>query len=234
MTAIYKRELSSYFNSMIGYVFIAALVCFTGIYFMAYNLYSGLPDFSYALMSLMNILMFTIPILTMKSMAEERRSKTDQLLLTAPVSLTSVVMGKFFAMATVLAIPVVLAGFCPLIIAANGQAYLLSDYAALLAFFLMGCVFIAIGMFISSLTESQIIAAVGTFAVLLLLFLWEDLIGFLPSALSGVLSAFSFRTVFYNFAQYHVFDVGGLILYLSLTALFVFLTIQTLLRRRWN
>lgn len=74
MIAIYKRELSSYFNSMIGYVFIAALVCFTGIYFMAYNLYSGFPDFSYALMSLMNILMFTVPILTMRSMAEDRRA----------------------------------------------------------------------------------------------------------------------------------------------------------------
>ena len=234
MIAIYKRELSSYFNSMIGYVFIAALVCFTGIYFMAYNLYNGLPDFSYALMSLMNILMFTVPILTMRSIAEDRRGRTDQLLLTAPVPLWAVVLGKYLAMVTVLFVPVFLAAFCPLIIAANGEAHLVSDYASLLAFFLMGCVFLAIGMFISSLTESQIIAAVGTFAVLLLLFLWEDLIGFLPSALSGVLSAFSFRTVFYNFAQYHVFDVGGLILYLSLTALFVFLTIQTLLRRRWN
>ena len=159
MTAIYKRELSSYFNSMIGYVFIAVLVFFTGIYFMAYNLYSGLPQFSYTLYSLMTILMFAIPLLTMKSMAEERRSRTDQLLLTAPVSLTGVVMGKFLAMATIFLIPVALCAFCPLIIAMNGEARLLSDYAALLAFFLMGCVFIAIGMFLSSLTESQIIAA---------------------------------------------------------------------------
>ena len=234
MIAIYKRELSSYFNSMIGYVFIAALVCFTGIYFMAYNLYNGLPYFSYSLMSLMNILMFTVPILTMKSMAEERRGRTDQLLLTAPVPLWAVVLGKYLAMVTVLLIPVILCAFCPLIIAANGEAHLLSDYASLLAFFLMEYLLLAIGMFISSLTESQIIAAVGTFAVLLLLFLWEDLIGFLPSALSNVLSAFSFRTVFYNFAQYQVFDVSGLILYVSLSALFVFLTIQTLLRRRWN
>ena len=117
MTAIYKRELSSYFNSMIGYVFIAVLVFFTGIYFMAYNLYSGLPQFSYTLYSLMTILMFAIPLLTMKSMAEERRSRTDQLLLTAPVSLTGVVMGKFLAMATIFLIPVALCAFCPLIIA---------------------------------------------------------------------------------------------------------------------
>ena len=234
MSAIYKRELSSYFNSMIGYVFIAAMVFFNGIYFMAYNIYSGLPDFSYCLMSMMSILMFTVPILTMKAMAEERHSRTDQLLLTAPVPLWQVVLGKYLAMVTVFLIPVLLSAFCPLIIAASGEAHLLSDYATLLAFFLMGCVFIAVGMFLSSLTESQIIAAVGTFAVLLLFFLWEDLMSFLPGALSNVLSAFAFRTVFYNFAQYQVFDLSGLILYGSLAALFVFLTIQTLLRRRWN
>ena len=234
MTAIYKRELNSYFNSMIGYVFIAVLVFFTGIYFMAYNLYSGLPQFSYTLYSLMSILMFAIPLLTMKSMAEERRSRTDQLLLTAPVSLTGVVMGKFLAMATVFLIPVALCAFCPLIIAMNGEARLLSDYAALFAFFLMGCVFLAIGMFLSSLTESQIISAVSTFAVLLILYLWDDLTGFLPSALGDLLSAFSFTQTFYNFVQYSMFDLGGVVLYLSLAGLFVFLTIQGLQKRRWS
>lgn len=234
MCAIYKRELRSYFTSMTGYVFVAALVFFTGIYFMAYNIYNGYPRFSYALMSLMTILMFTIPILTMRSMAEDRRARTDQLLLTAPVSLSSVVMGKYLAMVTVFLVPVALAAFCPLIIAANGQAYLKSDYAALLAFFLMGCVFLAIGMFLSALTESQIIAAVGTFAVLLILFLWDSLTGFLPDKLGDVLSAFSFTGVFQNFAQYDVFDVSGLILYLSMAFLFVFLTVQALQKRRWN
>ena len=234
MSAIYKRELNSYFNSMIGYVFIAVLVFFTGVYFMAYNLYNGLPQFSYTLYSLMSILMFVTPLLTMKSMAEERRSRTDQLLLTAPVSLAGVVMGKFFAMVTVFLVPVVLMAFCPLVIALNGEARLLSDYAALLAFFLMGCVFLAIGMFLSSLTESQIIAAVSTFAVLLLLFLWDDLVSFLPAALSGLLSAFSFNQVFTNFAQYSVFDLKGLVLYFTLMFLFLFLTVQTLQKRRWT
>ena len=234
MTAIYKRELSSYFNSMIGYVFVAVLIFFTGIYFMAYNLYNGLPQFSYTLYSLMSILLITIPILTMKSMAEERHSRTDQLLLTSPVTLTGVVLGKYFAMVTVFFVPVALMAFCPLIIAMNGEARLLSDYAALFAFFLMGCVFLAIGMFLSSLTESQIIAAVSTFAVLLILYLWDDLIGFLPSALSDLLSAFSFTQTFYNFVQYSMFDLGGVVLYLSLAGLFVFLTIQGLQKRRWS
>ena len=234
MTAIYKRELSSYFNSMIGYVFIAVLVFFTGIYFMAYNLYNGLPQFSYTLYSLMTILMFAIPLLTMKSMAEERRSRTDQLLLTAPVSVTGVVMGKYLAMVTILAIPMALSCICPLIIAANGTSQLLSDYASIFAFFLMGCVFVAVGMFISSLTESQIIAAVGTFAALLTLYLWDSLMQFLPDALSNVLGLFSFSSVLNNFAYYNVFDVRGVVLYLTLAGLFVFLTVQALQKRRWN
>ena len=245
MTAIYKRELSSYFNSMIGYVFVAVLIFFTGLYFMAYNLYNGLyfmaynlynglPQFSYTLYSLTSILLFAIPLLTMKSMAEERHSRTDQLLLTSPVTLTGMVLGKYFAMVTIFLIPAALMAFCPLIIAMNGEARLLSDYASLFAFFLMGCVFLAIGMFLSSLTESQIIAAVSTFAVLLILYLWDSLTGFLPSALGDLLSAFSFTQTFNNFVQYSVFDLGGLVLYLSLAGLFVFLTIQGMQKRRWS
>ena len=98
MTAIYKRELKSYFNSMTGYVFIAFFTAFMGIYFMAYNLYSGYPYFSYALNSTMTILLIAVPVLTMKSFAEDKKTKTDQLLLTAPVSVTQIVLGKYFAM----------------------------------------------------------------------------------------------------------------------------------------
>ena len=119
-----------------------------------------------------------------------------------------------------------------LIIGLNGSATFAADYAAILAFFLMGCVFIAIGMLLSALTESQIIAAVGTFAVLLVLYLWTDLVSFLPDALSEMLGAFNFQGVLQNFAYYNVFDLGGLVLYLSMTAVFVFLTIQVLQRRR--
>lgn len=234
MIAIYQRELRSYFNSMIGYIYVAAVVFFIGLYFMANNLYFGYPKFSIALVNVMSVFMFAVPILTMKSMAEERRNRTDQLLMTAPISLTRVVLGKYLALVTVMAIPVALSCFCPLIIAANGESSLGSDYASILAFFLVGCVYVAIGMFLSSLTESQVIAAVGTFAVLLILNLWDDLMSFLPSALGSALSSFSFKGAFYNFAQYSVFDLGGLVLYLSMSALFVFLTIQTLQKRRWS
>lgn len=233
MTAVYRRELRSYFSSMIGYVFIAVVVFFIGVYFMANNLFYGDPRFSLTLTNVMVVFLVAIPVLTMKSMAEERRSRTDQLLLTAPVSLTAVVLGKYLAMVTVLAIPLALSCLCPLIIAANGTACLASDYATILAFFLMGCVFVAVGLFISALTESQIIAAVGTFAALLVLYLWDALMSFLPDALANILGQFSFGSVLNNFAGYNVFDLGGLVLYVSLAGLFVFLTVQALRRRRW-
>lgn len=234
MRAIYKRELRSYFTSMTGYLFIAVVVFFIGIYFMANNLYYGDPGFSTTLVNVMVVLLVAVPVLTMRSMAEERRSRTDQLLLTAPVSVSGVVMGKYLAMVTILAIPMLLSCICPLIIAANGTSQLMSDYASIFAFFLMGCVFVAVGMFVSALTESQIIAAVGTFAALLTLYLWDSLMQFLPDVLSNVLGLFSFSSVLYNFAYYSVFDVRGVVLYLTLAGLFVFLTVQALQKRRWN
>lgn len=185
MAAIYKRELKSYFYSMTGCIFIAFMTLFLGIYFMSYNLGSGYPYFSFSLTGMLSIMMFSIPVLTMRSLSDERRSRTDQLLLTSPVSVTGIVLGKYLSMVTVFAATVLVAALCPLIIMANGTAYLAADYASLLAYFLLGCVYISIGLFLSSLTESQIIAAVSTFGVLLLLFLWPSLMMFLPTTVSG-------------------------------------------------
>lgn len=232
MTAIYKRELRAYFTSMVGYFYTAIVVFFTGIYFMANNLFNGSPKFSHALMSVIIVFLAAIPILTMRSMAEDRRGKTDQLLLTAPVRTWEVVLGKYFAVVTVLGIPMLLSCLCPLIIAMNGTASLLSDYASILAFFLLGCAFAAVGVFISALTESQIIAAVGTFAALLALYLWSDLMTFLPDAVGEPLGKLSLRDRFYQFAQYDIFDWGTLVLYVLVAALFLYLTVQWLGARR--
>ena len=185
MTAIYKRELKSYFYSMTGCIFIAFMTLFLGIYFMSYNLGTGYPYFSFSLTGMLSIMMFSIPVLTMRSLSDERRSRTDQLLLTSPVSVTGIVLGKYFSMVTVFAATVLIAALCPLIIMANGTTYPAADYASLLCYFLLGCVYISIGLFLSSLTESQIIAAVSTFGVLLLLFLWPSLMMFLPTTASG-------------------------------------------------
>lgn len=234
MIAIAKREFRSYFHSMTGYIYVAVMICFIGIYFTAVNLFSGYPQFSYALMNMQAIFMFATPILTMRSMAEDRHNKTDQLLLTSPVSLTGVVLGKYLAMVAVFAIPTLVCCLCPVIIAANGSSYLASDYASILAFFLIGCVYISIGMLISSLTESQVIAAVGTFVALFMLYMWSGIVSMLPSALATLLNRFNFQDSFSNFTQYNVFDFGGIVLYLSMSAVFVFLTIQTLNKRRWS
>ncbi len=288
MTAIYRRELKAYFQSMTGYVFIAFMVLFIGIYFMAYNMMSGYPYFSYTLSGMVTIIMIGIPVLTMRSFADDRKTKTDQLLLTSPVSVAQMVLGKYFSMITVYAVPVLLSGICPLIIKLNGNANLKADYASLLAFFLLGCVYIAIGMFISSLTESQIIAAVGTFGIILLLLLWPSLVGFLPTsaigsaagflilwsgivfavsriishgplavvleaagvlsiavlylvkkdlferALTNVLEKIAVTDVFQNFASHYIFDAGGLVYYISIIFLLVFLTVQSIEKRRWS
>ncbi len=300
MLAIYKRELRSYFQSMIGCVFVAFLVLFTGIYFTAYNLTAGYPYFSYTLSGSLIVFIVGIPLITMRSFSEERKNKTDQLLLTAPVSLTKVVLGKYFAMVTVVAVPNVIFCLFPLIIKMNGTAYLKVDYISIGVFFLLGCVYLAIGMFLSTLTESQIIAFVSTFGVLLLLYLWNGIVSFLPSSASGclvglllilsviilyiwqmtlnwVLSAvmeavcvigcvtayfvkpalfenllskllgsvisifigrllgkLAFADVFTGITQNHIVDLSGIILYLSVITVFIFLTVQTIQKRRWS
>ena len=239
MKAIYKRELKSYFQSMIGYVFIAFLALFVGIYFLAYNLNGGYPYFSYCLHSVLFIFMIAVPILTMKCFAEERKSKSDQLLLTSPVSLTEIVTGKYLAMVTVFLIPMLIFCFYPLVIKMNGTAYLKVDYAAMLAFFLLGCVYISIGMFLSALTESQIIAAISTFGVLMILYLWNGIISLLPSNnvgtfLAGIMEKLELTHIFTDIFSNSLLSISGLIYYVSLIVLFNFLTVQSIQKRRWS
>ena len=288
MLAIYKRELRSYFQSMVGCVFIAFLMVFTGIYFMAYNLTAGYPYFSYTLAGSLIVFIVGIPLITMRSFAEDRKNKTDQLLLTAPVSLGKVVMGKYLAMVTVIAIPNVIFCLYPLIIKSQGTAYLKVDYISIGVFFLLGCVYAAIGMFLSSLTESQIIAFISTFGILLVLYLWDGILSMLPSsAVSGLvwiillisliafyiyhmtenlvisggieaigvivslvlyfvksslyenlitkmLGKLALADVFTDITSNSIVDVTGIALYLTIIAVFVFLTVQSIQKRRWS
>ena len=183
MKAIFNREFKSYFTSMIGPVFVAALVLVTGIYFMVYNMSYGYPYFAYTLSASAIVFVLTVPLLTMRSFSEERHSKTDQLLLTSPVSVTQIVLGKFFSMAAVVAIPCVIFCLCPLIIKSTGTAYFLVDYSTILVYFLIGCAYVAIGMLISAMTESVIIAAVGTIITLLLINLSNGLSQYLIGCL---------------------------------------------------
>ena len=288
MLAIYKRELRAYFQSMVGCVFVAFLIVFTGIYFMAYNLVSGYPYFSYTLSGSLIVFIVGIPLITMRSFSEERRNRTDQLLLTAPVSLGKIVMGKYLAMVTVIAIPNVIFCIFPLIIKSQGTAYLTVDYISIGVFFLLGCVYAAIGMFLSSLTESQIIAFISTFGILLVLYLWDGILSMLPvSAVSGLvgiliilsiaafyiwhmtgnalisgaveiigaaaavivfvakrelyenlltnlLGRLALADVFTGITENSIVDVTGIVLYLSVIVVFVFLTVQSIQKRRWS
>ncbi len=161
MRAIYKRELRSYAVSMTGAIAIAVALLIMGLMFRNYNLSTyHLLTFSYTLNNSSLVFYIVVPILSMRVFAEERKLKTDQLLLTAPVSVGQIVMGKYLALITVFAIPCVITGFYPLIMLRFGKETIKWDYSALLAYFLMGCAYLAIGMFISSTTENVIIAAI--------------------------------------------------------------------------
>ena len=178
MTAIFKRELRSYFHGMLGYVLTAFLLASSGIYFLALNLGYGLTDFGYyTLYRTIFMLLLYIPVLTMRSLAEERRSRTDQLLLTSPVPVWGIVLGKFFAMCAVFALPCLMDVVMILILWALGGTVtaLAANFAALLCYFLLGCAAIAVGEFLSGLTENPIIAAVAGFSVLLLAYMMPSL-----------------------------------------------------------
>jgi len=182
MLAIYKKELRQYFNSMIGFVFLAFFLIIIGIYTWAYNLSSGLGNFEVTLGGISFMYVLLVPILTMRIVAEENRQKTDQLLYTAPVSLTKIIVGKYFAVLTLFSCAFIPICIYPLIIHMYGTDVRLAPaYSSIIGFYLLGAATIAIGLFISSLTESQVIASVVSFITLLLTFLLSNITGMLPT-----------------------------------------------------
>lgn len=272
---------------MTGPVFICFILLMTGIFTVVFNLQGLYPNFEVTLNQVVFVYLLAIPVLTMRSVAEEKHSRTDQLLYSLPMSVTSIVLAKYFAMLTVLAIPVCVMAFYPLLLASFGTVHLSSAYAMLLAFLLLGAALIAIGMFISSLTESQVIAAVVSLGATLLIYFMSglssmvstdavvSLIGFLiiacaiglivnvmikntvlslcvtgvlalatigvylvdsslfVGAIPDILSAialFDRLTTFQN----GMFDLTAIIFYLSVCGLFVYLTVQSMEKKRWN
>ena len=236
MSAVYRRELRAYFTGMTAYVFIAFLLLFAGIYTMAYNLSNAYPNFEYVLQSMSIIFLIAIPILTMRVIAEERRQKTDQLLYALPIGMTRVVLGKYLAMITVVAVPCVIMGFYPLILRSFGNVPLGMAYGTLLAFFLLSCTLSAVGMLISSLTDNQAVAAGLCFVVMLLLYFMNSLAGFLSdsdSLLCTVMESLSVFERFYTFVN-GVFDLTAVLYFLSVIGVCLFITVQMMEKRRWN
>ena len=287
MLAIYKRELKSYLTSMVGYLFMFFVLLIAGIYFSAYQLSAAYPKFEYTLNAMTFVFLIAVPILTMRVLAEERKQKTDQLLLTSPVSVSGIVMGKYLALVTIYAIPIAVLATYPLIMSKFGTVAFGSAYTALLGFFLLGSANIAIGVFFSAITESQVIAAVLTFVFLFAFYMMNGISSFfsqtsmstavafgllivaiaiiiytmiknvLISAVIGVVGEIALVIVYvikssifqggiqkvlnvFNLSGHYenftngAFDVTGIVYFISVVAICLFLTMQSIQKRRWN
>jgi len=291
MLSIFKREFKSYFTNMTGYLVIGVMFIFCGIFTTAICLVNGYSSFEVVLSQMVTVIMFLVPILTMKSLAEDRRSRTDQLLYSLPISMTQIVLGKYFALVAIFGISCAGMAFVPPILSAfvpeESDYSLTSAYAALLGFFLLGASLIAICMFFSGLTESQIIAAVLGLAVSLAFYLMNALAYLLPTTAAGSLACFivvallvaalmwfltknylvgavagvilliptiicfvlmqdKFEGLFPSLIEYlaifdryslmtnGVFDVTAIIYFISMAVFFLFLSVQSMEKRRWN
>lgn len=175
MTAIFKREFKSCFTGMIGWVIAAVSLFFLGLYFTNRNLLYASSDFASVLYTMTMILLFLLPTISMRSFAEERKNKTDQLLLTSPVSIPAIVAGKFLAELAVFALPLAAAVVMPLLLQAFGTVSLVAAYSALLGYLLLGGACLAVGTWISALTENQILAYLATFGALLVAYLMNGI-----------------------------------------------------------
>jgi ABC-2 type transport system permease protein len=190
MWAIFWRELRAYFISSVGYIVIGFFLLMSGIFFTVNNVLGATPDFKTVLGSLLFIFLFIVPILTMRLIAEDTRSKTDQMLITSPVRITAIVLGKYLAALALFGIALSITIVYPIIMSVHSMAPLatMEILGGYIGFFLLGSAFIAVGLFISSLTENPISAAMATFATLLVLWIIDWIQPSLPKdALSGIL-----------------------------------------------
>lgn len=287
MSAVFSHELKNYFQSLTAYVFGAFLLAFTGIGALMYNINAAVSNFEYVLDFCSIVFVVIVPILTMRVIAEERKQKTDQLLYSLPITTTQVILGKYLALLVVYAIPLCIISFYPLIFRKYGEVYLLTAYGSILAFFIMGAALIALGVFISSLTENQGFAAGIGIAVILLNYFSVTLSEYVSSTaysslgsmfvivvllaivikkltkndalaygVGGVLIAGLMITYFADmerlegllpdimtklslFKQFSyfvngIFDMTAIVYFLSVIAFFLFLSVQSLEKRRYN
>ena len=235
MLSIYKREMRAYFTGVIGYVFLVLFLALGGAIFSLTTLFSMTASSSTYFTYMLIFSAVVLPLLTMKSFSDERKTKTEQLLLTAPVSLTGMVFGKYLAAFTMFAGALFVNSLYFLILYGYAEvktAELIGNFIALL---LVGMTFIAIGVFVSALTENQLTAAVGTMGIILLFLAVGIVNSLLPSAfwLRYVFDCVSIFTRFQTFVNGY-FDISSVLYYVSVTAVFVYLTIRVYDRRRYN
>ncbi len=236
MRAVLQREVRAFFTSVTGWLFIAAHVCLAGLYFFAVNLLSGYGNVADTVSGIVFLLLLTTPVLTMRILAEDQKQKTDQLILTAPVSVSGIVMGKYLAMVAVFTVPVAVMALFPVILSAYGSVPMGESYAAILVYYLFGLACISIGMFVSSLTESQIIAAVVTFAILFAAYMMPaitSLISRTGNVLTQILGAFDFSARLEDLLG-GTLDFKAVFYFLTVILVFLFLTVQSIQKRRYQ
>lgn len=234
MGAIMNREIKAYFNSMLGYVFLTIFLLLTGVMFFLFNILTTSASMTNFFGQVSMWATFILPMLTMRMFSEDKKLKTDQLLLTAPVSITEIVLGKFFAAITVLLIGVAVTLFYPITLNIFGNIQTGATISCYIGFMLLCTAIIAVGAFMSSITESQIVAAISTYGVLLLTL-------FFGAAASSVRnkflsSAFMWLSPLQRFSGFTmgILDIESVIYYLSLTGLFLFFTVTVFEKRRFK
>ena len=238
MRAVWKRELQAFFYTPIGYVFMGFFLLVSGYFFWGYNISSGSSDMTAYFSQVTYIFVMFVPVLTMRLMSEERRNKTDQLLITSPMSITSIVVGKFLAAVSVLLITLIITFIYPVVIAVYGRLTIGTLITNYLGFFLMGCVYIAIGLLMSTLCENQVTAAVVTLVVNIMLQVLE----FVPSMLSSdsyfgfigkLFSWLSLNTRNAEFAS-GLLSFSNVLYFVSFVAVVLFIAVRVVERRRWS
>lgn len=234
MIAVWKKEVQNYFLSPIAYIFMAIFMLVTGLFFVLTNVLGQSAEFNNTLSNIVFLFILIVPVLTMRLLSEERRTKTDQLLLTSPVTLTSVVVGKYLAAITVFFCTLVLSLVYPLVLAIFGNPAFGEIFVGYIGFALLGCTLIAVGLFMSALCENQVTAAVSTFGVVLLLWMGSSIINSVTLEwLAWLLHWISIYEFFNGFVS-GMLGLAPTFYYITVSALFVFLTIRTVEKRRWS
>jgi len=233
MLAIWKRDFKSYFNSPIAYVLIGLFMFLSSYFFNNYLSY-GSSDVTSSLVSDMSfLLLFVIPILTMKSIAEDKKNGTEVLLLTSPARVTEIVMGKFLALYSVFLIMTGFTLIFPIILIVFGGPDLALILSSYLGFILYGAVFVAVGLFASSLTENQIVAAIIGFVGLFVLYTIKFLASFFSGFMYDVFTWLSINDRYTDFMN-GIIDITSIVFMISLAAIFIYLTVRVIERKRWS
>lgn len=234
MFAIYKREFMSYFRSPIGCVFMGMFLLISGLFFTTGNVFSNSASVGALMSNISFIFILIVPILTMRLISDDRRNKTDQLLITSPLSIPNIVIGKFLAACTVFLITLLITLIYVFIMSIFGTPALGQAFVSYLGFFLMGCCFIAVGTLMSALTENQITAAITTFGTILSFFLMDTLSADIKIKWLGtIMNWLSIYTRFSPFAS-GLLSIDNTVYLLTFMFIFLFLTVRVIEKRRWS